>query len=310
MDAKNARLYGASSKQAVSDRASKLHKRNLFREELGHLTLDALVVDLASTCKLSGFLTPLDARIVKAPQRTAFSGPTLIRLLARLTDSDVSEPAQTLSQRLSEWLDWTDAIALSSALAGSGVSAATVAGAQSFGTAGTCESECQRVRTSLAQAIAGDSVFAPARATHAPQRNDAIDDAADYALFRQRYLSLQQAMETSIGNVRSRLRAVLAARSPAMARLAMVDAAMERALGAREQSLLGGAPVAMRGHFERLREAEHTQLAQAESEGRIAAVKPGAWLDIFRKDMQSVLFAELDLRFQPVEGLLAALRTR
>jgi Protein of unknown function (DUF3348) len=26
--------------------------------------------------------------------------------------------------------------------------------------------------------------------------------------------------------------------------------------------------------------------------------------------MQSVLLAELDLRFQPVEGLLAALRTR
>jgi len=32
------------------------------------------------------------------------------------------------------------------------------------------------------------------------------------------------------------------------------------------------------------------------------------WLDVFRKDMQSVLLAELDVRFQPVEGLLAALR--
>ncbi|HEX7936672.1 MAG TPA: DUF3348 family protein, partial [Paraburkholderia sp.] len=37
---------------------------------------------------------------------------------------------------------------------------------------------------------------------------------------------------------------------------------------------------------------------------------PGAWLDVFRKDMQSVLLAELDVRLQPVEGLLAALRTR
>ncbi|WP_128596424.1 DUF3348 family protein, partial [Paraburkholderia kirstenboschensis] len=36
----------------------------------------------------------------------------------------------------------------------------------------------------------------------------------------------------------------------------------------------------------------------------------GAWLDVFRKDMQSVLLAELDVRLQPVEGLLAALRTR
>ena len=33
-----------------------------------------------------------------------------------------------------------------------------------------------------------------------------------------------------------------------------------------------------------------------------------AWLDAFREDMHAVLLAELDLRFQPVEGLLAALR--
>jgi hypothetical protein len=31
---------------------------------------------------------------------------------------------------------------------------------------------------------------------------------------------------------------------------------------------------------------------------------------MFRMDIQSVLLAELDVRFQPVEGLLAALRTR
>ncbi|KAE8755722.1 DUF3348 family protein, partial [Paraburkholderia madseniana] len=36
---------------------------------------------------------------------------------------------------------------------------------------------------------------------------------------------------------------------------------------------------------------------------------PGTWLNTFRKDMQSVLLAELDVRLQPVEGLLAALRT-
>ncbi|REI39152.1 DUF3348 family protein, partial [Xanthomonas oryzae pv. oryzae] len=39
------------------------------------------------------------------------------------------------------------------------------------------------------------------------------------------------------------------------------------------------------------------------------AVSDG-WLDVFRKDMQSVLLAELDVRFHPIEGLLAALRTR
>ncbi|HYS65580.1 MAG TPA: DUF3348 family protein, partial [Paraburkholderia sp.] len=66
-------------------------------------------------------------------------------------------------------------------------------------------------------------------------------------------------------------------------------------------------PGLLAGHFERLRKAEQAALAEADAEAS-AALTPGAWLDVFRKDMQSVLLAELDIRFQPVEGLLAALR--
>lgn len=116
-------------------------------------------------------------------------------------------------------------------------------------------------------------------------------------------------METRVGNLRRRLRAALASRSPAMNRLAMVDAAMERALGAREQQLLSSAPVALRGHFERVRKAEADQLAQTQAQSSRPDVDSGAWLNVFRKDMQCVLLAELELRFQPVQGLLAALRT-
>jgi hypothetical protein len=79
-----------------------------------------------------------------------------------------------------------------------------------------------------------------------------------------------------------------------MAKLAMVDTVMERVVGAREQSLLASVPALLETHFEHLRQAhEHA---------------PGAWLTQFRKDMQAVLLAELDIRFEPVEGLLAALR--
>ena len=253
--------------------------------------------------------------MVQAPQRTAFSGPALIRLLARLTDVDVPESSQSLSDRLSQWLGWTDAIALSSAL--SNAPPAVAVGARAFSDAE--ESECARVRASLADAIVGDSVFAVARrrgsaAQGFPQGAPA-DAPVDYAVFRQRYLSIQQSMETGIGTLRGRLRAMLAARTPAMARLAVVDAVMERALSERERSLLAAVPGLLAGHFERLRAAEQQTLADAEASGDAATVPnatpatPGAWLNTFRKDMQSVLLAELDVRLQPVEGLLAALRT-
>jgi hypothetical protein len=68
--------------------------------------------------------------------------------------------------------------------------------------------------------------------------------------------------------------------------------------------------VLLAGHFDRLRLAEQASLADAEAAGDGPSVTAGAWLNVFRKDMQSVLLAELEVRFQPVEGcLLAALRT-
>ena len=189
-------------------------------------------------------------------------------------------------------------------------SAAVASGARAVGSAE--ENECARVRTSLANAIAGDSALAAAQAARACAcaAAAATDAAVDYAVFRQRYLSMQQAMETDIGNLRGRLREMLAARTPAMTRLAVVDAVMERALSARERSLLAAVPALLGGHFERLRQAEQADAGRRRKpRGTPRRLTPGAWLDVFRKDMQSVLLAELDVRFQPVEGLLAALRT-
>ncbi|MGX7000134.1 DUF3348 domain-containing protein [Caballeronia sp. KNU42] len=246
--------------------------------------------------------------MVQAPQRTAFSGPTLIRLLARLADVEVTESRQSLSDRLSQWLHWTDAIALSTALGGH--VPALAPGAQAPVSAE--EADCARVRGTLVHAIAGGAPTAARR--HQGARTSAhgvsMDAAVDYAAFRQIYLSMQQTMETGIGNLRSRLRAKLSAGTPGMSRLAEVDAVMERALSPRERSLLATVPGLLGGHFERLRKAGRETLADAQAPEDAPTVTPGAWLNVFRKDMQSVLLAELDLRFQPVEGLLAALRTR
>jgi hypothetical protein len=247
--------------------------------------------------------------MVQASQRTAASsGPALIRLLARLTDVEVAESSQSLSDRLSQWLGWTDAIGLSTALSGNPPVVAP--GARAFGSAE--ESECARVRASLTSTIARETTLSAANRRGSPrERAQAAptEVVVDYAVFRQQYQSIQQTMDTDIGNLRGRLRAMLAARTPAMARLAVVDAIMERALSPRERNLLAGVPGMLAGHFDRLRLAEQASLADADAAGESAAVKAGTWQNVFRKDMQSVLLAELDVRFQPVEGLLAALRT-
>ncbi|ARL54572.1 DUF3348 domain-containing protein [Burkholderia pseudomallei] len=272
------------------------------------------------TCKLLPFFDIDTRRMMQVPQRSALGGPTLIRLLARLAHADVPPSGQSLSDRLSQWLAWTDAIALSSALSMSPPAAA--AGARPAGD--DPHGQGARVRASLAKAIARTGAFAAGRdgAARVAARGAPHDAPADFTLFRHDYLSMQQAMEIDIGELRGRLRQTMAAQTPAFARLAALDATMERALVARERSLFASVPKLLGAYFERLREAEQQRLAEAEAKAhanaeadahaevarKTAAPAPHAWLDAFRQDMQSVLLAELDIRFQPVDGLLAALR--
>ena len=55
-------------------------------------------------------------------------------------------------------------------------------------------------------------------------------------------------------------------------------------------------PTLLGRHFDRLKQAK--------------ADAPGdAWLATFRRDLQDVLLAELDVRFHPIDALLAALRS-
>ncbi|CAM0998300.1 DUF3348 domain-containing protein [Rhodanobacter sp. Root179] len=234
--------------------------------------------------------------MVQAPQRPPVHGPTFIRLLANLVGADVPPSPPSLADHLGRWLDWSHAIALSTAL--DGKPAATDSGAHDSGSE---EHECTRIRRSLAGTIVGDRVPAgpPRRAGGEARKADA-SEAVDYPMFRQRHLSLQRSMQAATGELRGRLRDTLTGKSAAMARLAAVDAAMEAALSPREQSLLAHVPDLLGEHFERLHQAASAQATPT---------SPDAWLEVFRQNRQSVLLAELDVRFQPVEGLLAALRT-
>lgn len=232
-----------------------------------------------------------------------------IRLLARLTDADVSPSNHALSDRLSQWIDWTRAVALSRALDGR-VSAVT-GNASSFDSA--VENEAARARASLANAIAGD-LETPSPRQRGKDSGHTEDGRAhevvDYTFFHQRYLAMQRAMQTATGQLRGRFRDMLAQKSAEMARLAEMDAVMELTLSPREQTLLAAVPKLLGEHFERLQQNQQTPLADIQPSEDAQSATPAEWLRVFRKDMQSVLLAELDVRFQPIEGLLAALRTR
>ncbi len=249
--------------------------------------------------------------MARGTRRTGFTGSALIRLLARLSDVDVPDSPHAFAERLSHWLGWTDAISLSTALnGGAATGPAASAGAQAAPSAPASDSaearDCARVRAALAKAI-GDTDPFGADAPHDVTASAPID----FAPLRRHYQTRQQAMDIAITPLRARLRAALTARSPELARLAALDAVMEQALAPRERHLLSTVPGLLQRHFERSRRAAAEAVAATNlATGATEAPAPstGLWLDLFRHDLQAVLLAELDLRLQPVEGLLDALR--
>ena len=324
---------------------------------------------------------------MQLPQRSPYSGASLVRVLARLAQTGVPASDVSLPDRLSNWLGWTDAIALSSALdAGASARVGAAQAARGEASVATLEAAlCARTRATLTDAIdacrPGAKVRRGGVATggrSVATRNrvetgvDAEAGSIGFASFGQQYQAQQQSMETAIEELRNRLRAMLATRGEAHARLALVDATMARALDARERTLLGSVPSLLEAHFVRLRDtaiaaeeaatqaredeaadqraeevanesveevanesadkaaseviseaansaankaadnaANHSaNKATARGQNTPATPPATAWLDAFREDMHAVLLAELDLRFQPVEGLLAALRAR
>lgn len=209
-------------------------------------------------------------------------GPDFLRLLARLSDGAMPASSPALTDRLGQWVDWSRAVALAGAL--DGRLAEPAEAAEAAEAVDDLLADCAQAEASLLASLSEDA--------EAERLLDLAEAAAapNFASLRQRYRVLQQAIQTATGRLRGRLRDQLVLASPELARLAEVDAVMEQTLSPREHSLLATAPAVLGARFERV----HGQ--------------PG-WRASFRHDMRTLLLAELQLRFHPIQGLLAALRS-
>lgn len=245
--------------------------------------------------------------------RTSSHSARLIRVLADLAVAEAPESRQTFADRLGLWLDFTDAIALFSVM-GSSIAPVPRAAQAPSPAATTLRDEFARVRAGLEESIALDGLTTPGKARVKLPRPDwhpSVEGAADFLPYHRYYLAHQRDMGAAITPLRASSRAALAALTPAHKQLAQVDGVMEQALGPRERTLLTSVPVALAKHFERLHQAHRAARAARADAGEADSpdqwLQPGGWLAAFCKDMKTVLLAELDLRLQPVAGLLEAL---
>jgi hypothetical protein len=232
--------------------------------------------------------------------RTNFSSSPLVRLLAQATGTGVGAPRQDVAERLSQWLNAFDAVALHgihqsvapAEPAAPGIHAAAQAAQQAL------TEQFQRTRAGLVAAITGQGRAATPRAAaqraSAPRRAPATPppapeaSPADYGGFFKRHLELQREMALKIAPLRAQARQVLARSAPQLRPLAAMDALMEQTLAGREHKLLAQVPVLLEKRFEQLRDA------------------PGGGPALFEREWEAIVLAELFLRLQPVVGMMEA----
>ena len=167
------------------------------------------------------------------------------------------------------------------------------------------------MRALLADSIVANGVFTPGKARielPTPVPNASPESAAEFSPYRRYYLAHQRDMTASIGTLRTSVRAALSSHSPALERLAALDAVLDQALSTRERTLLSTVSSLLAKRFEHLYATHQAARVDAQTEDEPARwMEPGGWLARFCREMQAVLLAELDTRLQPVAGLIEAL---
>lgn len=197
-----------------------------------------------------------------------------------------------MAARLGQWVGAFEAIGLHAAHRDIQAMAAARPSRALRPAPGSLAANFAQVRQGLARAIAQDA---------------ARPNEFSYAPYKRRHLELQRQMEQAVGALRAQVRGVLAQSTLALRQLAVLDAALDKVVSRREATLLPYHVALLERRFQQLQQA-HQQTVQASGPPDEPATwrRPGGWLHFFETDWHQALLAELDLRLQPVAGLIEA----
>mgnify|MGYP000034033286 CR=1 FL=1 len=218
------------------------------------------------------------------------------------------EPGE-VGQRLADWLGFRQAIALQSFIGAVDDPNTPRVKATARVDADVLRERFAQVRAALEQSIEQGTVPAPGLprlAMPAPELEQPIDPKTAFDPFR-RYLSgHQRQMESIIRSLRAQLRGMLDKGNTQHRQLASLDAIADSILFEREARLLGQIPSKFEKRFAPLLK-QHLKQQIVANEADEPSPRTDTWLRPLCDDMRAALLAELDLRLQPVLGLIEAL---
>jgi hypothetical protein len=235
----------------------------------------------------------------------------LVRLLQHWAQPLGAQGRPDVAEQLSQWLSTVDAVQLSRALHALESTTPASAGGGCVDVTALERALCglQDELTTLLTGAPTPSKAVRERADNTPV--DGPDPAAEgeFAVHAARYQSLQKQIEARIGSVRVQMRQRLASGPAALRQLAVLDTVMEQMLGAREQRLWATLPTHLEKRMASLRAGHQQRLDAAGAVDEPQHWRsPGGWLAVFEQDARALLRCEIEMRMQPLRGLLEAAR--
>ncbi|AQA18325.1 hypothetical protein BST95_08860 [Halioglobus japonicus] len=241
--------------------------------------------------------------MTQALPQVSLGSSRLVRFLSDLAVTDTQVSHRQFTERLGQWIDFSDSITLSDAHARD-LEIEDDAALADFSDGIT--QEFLRARSTLIQA-AMRSFFpssGPTRIKWPTQESEIPKDAeAAMAPYLKFYQSQQMDIETKIRGLHLRTREASSALSTKLARICAIDAALGDALAPRSRRFFAAIPALLQSRLEFLF-GEYQVAVEAGS------TPADAWANTreqYRRESQGLLLAEIEARLLPALGLIEAL---
>jgi hypothetical protein len=258
--------------------------------------------------------------MTRALPRAHFNSSHLTRFLAENAMIDAVPLADDVGQKLGDWLNFRQAIALHGVLNPEQQPAAPQPAhllRSGVMTAEALTRHVDKVRAQLEQSIVqgAPSGSGLTRIDMPPaELDEPIEPKTAFEPYCRFYAAHQRQMEVSIQALRSQVREQLSKSDPKLQQLAKLDASFENILYEREALLLGKVAKlhekrfaqALKKHIQQLNNLQAEATAEGAEAPSAKAVSPLPWLLPLRQAMRTALLAELDTRLQAVLGLVEA----
>ncbi|MFM7025376.1 MAG: DUF3348 family protein [Limnohabitans sp.] len=247
--------------------------------------------------------------MTRVQPRTRLHSSPLLHFLCEKGLIDAAPGTGDVGQRLGDWLDFRQAIALQGFIGAVDDPRTPPARATARVDVAVLHQRFAQVRTALEQSIVQGSVPAPGlpRIDMPPtELAHPIDPKTAFDPWRRYGLGHQRQMDNIIRSLRMQLRNMLDKGATPHRQLATLDAIFENALQERASRLLGQIHTRFEKRFAQAL-LQHIKQLTAAAEADEMAPRTTPWLGPLSEDMRQALLNELDLRLQPVLGLIEAL---